>query len=86
MTRVTKRAVSMCCIRIGYQHYLMPADKGLKVIDLLQAAFECREEYGERNYLYYPQEGQPQVELKLVRQEQLRAPMPEVQPQRRIAR
>lgn len=72
----TKKPVAMCCVKIGYDTFLMPSDKGLRVVELLQSAVECREEYGNREYIYYVQD-QPRVSLAMVKPSQVRQATPE---------
>jgi hypothetical protein len=66
-----KKAVAMCCVSIGHQDYLLPADKGMKLVELLQSAFETEQRYVERGYIYYVGE-QPAVALALVRAAQIK--------------
>ncbi len=68
-----KKAVAMCCVTIGYRDYLMPADKGMKVVELMQSAFECEKGWGSLNHNYVPGE-QPQVCFEMVRPSQIKAP------------
>lgn len=72
-TKPAHQAVQMCCVQIGHYSYLMPSDKGMKVVELLQSAFECKKDYAERGYVYTVG-SQPEVELALVRSDQVRAP------------
>jgi hypothetical protein len=85
-TNTRTRPVQMCCVQIGYSSYLMPADKGMKVVEMLQAAFECRKDYAERGYVYIVG-NQPEVELALVRSDQVRKPVeqPSEEPPRLLA-
>lgn len=69
---VTKKPVAMCCVSIAHSDYLMPADKGMKLVELLQSAFEARRDYGDRGYTYAIGE-QPSVELSLVKASQIKA-------------
>lgn len=69
-TRQTK-PVAMCCVTIDYQEFLMPADKGMKVVELLQSAFKCERRYDERSDRKYYIGEQPQVEFALVRSNQV---------------
>jgi hypothetical protein len=43
-TRSTK-PTSICRVSIDHRDYLMPADKGMKLVELLQPAVECRRDY-----------------------------------------
>lgn len=67
----SKKPVPMCCVSIGHSDYLMPADKGMKLVDLLQSAFATRKDFGDRNYFYVIGD-QPEVEFALVRPSQIR--------------
>ena len=67
----TKKPVAMCCVTIGYMVYLMPADKGMKVVELMQEAFDTSKSYEDRGYCYHVGE-QPSVEYCLVKPSQLK--------------
>ncbi len=73
MNPATTRAkpVQMCCVSVGYSTYLMPADKGMKMVELLQSAFECKKDYADGRYAYVIG-SQPEVELALVKKDQVR--------------
>lgn len=47
-----KPAGPLCCLEIGYRHVLLPADKGMKVLALLQGAIECDERYRDQGVVY----------------------------------
>lgn len=66
-----KKTVVMCCVTIGYREYILPADKGMKLVELLQSAFETEKKYEGRGYSYYVGD-QPEVELALVKASQLK--------------
>lgn len=66
-----KKAVAMCCVTIGHQDFLLPADKGMKLVEIMQSAFSAEKRYGDRAYAYYLGD-QPAVELALVRESQLK--------------
>lgn len=72
MTRASK-PVQMACLTIGFESYLIPADKAMKVAELMQSAFECRKDY-DRGHTYMPGE-QPRVEFALVKPSELRKPV-----------
>lgn len=61
----------MCCVSIGYHEYLLPADKGIELVKLLQSAFETDKKYGGNGYFYYVGD-QPEVSLTLVKASQLK--------------
>ena len=65
------KAVPMCCVTINYVAFLMPADKGMKLVELLQSAFDAHKDYRDRGYIYQIGE-QPSVEFCLVRASQLK--------------
>lgn len=67
-----KKPVAMCCVTIGgYHEYLLPADKGIELVKLLQSAFETEKKYGGGGYFYYVGD-QPEVSLNLVKASQLK--------------
>jgi len=80
-----KTPVAMCCVTIGFNSYLLPADKGMKVFELMQHAVECEKGYGATNYTFAPG-GPPNVECKVVRADQVRVPTPEQSEVLRIGR
>lgn len=69
----SSKPVQMACISIGYEDYLMPADKAMKVAELMQSAFQCRKGYEDRGHTYTPGE-QPRVEFAFVKPSELRKP------------
>lgn len=73
-----KAASSMCCVQIGnLVSLIMPTDKGLKVLDLLQHAVEADFDYvGGAGYIYKMKDHAVQTELKIVQSTQLRAASP----------
>lgn len=74
MSRPTK-PVAMCFVSIGYgSRLLLPADKGMKLVEILQSAFECDQQFltEDHAYSYVPKE-QPSVEFTLVRPQQIRS-------------
>lgn len=77
----------MCCVSIGYRDLIMPADKGMKLVELLQHAVECERGY-ERPEVYTVGE-QPHVQLTMIKPRQIRAPEGAVEagpaPARRIS-
>lgn len=66
-----KKPVPMCCVSINYSYYIMPADKGMKLVELLQTAFKTNKDYGDLGYVYGVGE-QPEVEFALVKPSQIR--------------
>lgn len=64
----------MCAVTIGYQTLLMPASLGMKVVQMLQSAFECDRDWGDdREYIV---KEQITVEFRSVRAEPIRMPAP----------
>jgi hypothetical protein len=80
----TTKQVQLCCISIGYQDLLMPADKGMKVLELLQSAVSCKRTY-EAGYAYTA-EDQPTLGLELVKASQVRMPEGSIAPSPRPVR
>lgn len=73
MTRPTK-AVPMCCVRIDYMTFLLPASQGMKLVELMQNAFKCVEGYADRGYEYSIEADAPRVGLMLVQPGQIKTP------------
>lgn len=73
MTARASKPAQMACLTIGYTNFLMPADKAMKVAELMQAAFECEKDFGDHDFLYHPKE-QPRVEFTFVKPKQVRQP------------
>lgn len=68
-----KKTVAMCCVSIGYQQFLLPSDKGMKLVELLQSAFHVEQIYSASGHGYVYHVGdQPGVELALVRASQIK--------------
>jgi hypothetical protein len=73
MSRPVK-PVPMCCVSIGYHvELIMPTDKGMKLVDILQSSFVCKKDYEERGYVYRPEDEAPCVEFATVSPKQIRA-------------
>jgi hypothetical protein len=66
-----KKPVAMCCVSIAHNDYLLPADKGMKLVELLQSAFETRKDWGDRSFSYQVGD-QPHVEFCLVKASQIK--------------
>lgn len=71
-TRAVKN-VPMCCVRIGYQDFLLPADKGMKLVELMQHAVSCERSFATRDYNYKVEDA-PAVEFCMVKPSQLVMP------------
>lgn len=64
----------MCAVKIGYHEYLMPASVGMKVVQLLQSAFEVDMNWDEERS--YTVKEPVNVEFRSVRPNQIRMPEP----------
>lgn len=78
MTRATPKATPLACLTIGYQRYLMPQDKAMKVAELMQHSVTCAVDYDE-GFVYTPEEA-PDIQFALVRPGQVRMPAGEAAP------
>lgn len=74
------KSVPMACLTIGYTQYLLPSAKAMKVAELMQEAFECDQQYTDREVVYQVQPEQPRVAFALVRPSQVRMPQAEPAP------
>ncbi|MEG0936541.1 MAG: hypothetical protein RSE32_07965 [Comamonas sp.] len=74
------KSVPMACLTIGYTQYLLPSAKPMKVAELMQEAFECDQQYTDREVVYQVQAEQPRVAFALVRPSQVRMPHGETSP------
>lgn len=79
MSRASTKPTPMARLTIGYQDYLMPPDKAMKVAELMQHAVECRSNFEGTGYVYTAKD-QPNVEFSLVRPNQVRMPQGEPMP------
>jgi hypothetical protein len=71
-TRAAKNA-AMCCVSIDHNDFLLPADKGMKLVELLQHAVCCDRHYESRDYSYKVHDA-PAVEFYLVKPSQIVMP------------
>lgn len=69
-----QKPVQMCCLTLNYTNYILPADKGMKVVALMQSAVPCNEDYEDRQFIYRATEEPTAVEFKLIQPSQLRGP------------
>ncbi len=74
MTRA-KPAVQMACVSIDYQDFLLPADKAMKVLALMQEAAKCDHRYRERTEVFEVGEEPLRLALKLINADQIRMPI-----------
>jgi hypothetical protein len=72
----------LCCVRIGYEEFLLPADKGLKLIALMQGALVCKHTYDSNHNRVYRVTGRAELHLETVAPDQVDASeMPSPAPQ-----
>jgi hypothetical protein len=67
-----RKAVAMCCVAIDHNSFLLPVDKGMKLVELMQHAVACNIRY-EAGYRYLVRET-PSIELTLVKPSQVVMP------------
>lgn len=72
-----KPAVQMAFITIGHSHFLMEASKGMKVVELMQHAVQADWDYRAEEGRSYTARGSVDVELRLVRADQIHMPQGE---------
>lgn len=70
---MSPKQVQMCCVEVGYQRLLMPADKGMKLVELLLHAITSERTY-ERDEFEYRAGQQPEVSLTLIKPSQVHFP------------
>lgn len=73
MSRVPAKPTPMCCVSISYFDLLLPADKGMKLVEILTHAIEVKKDYDEGGYVYVPQQA-PEVQYSAVKTHRIRAP------------
>lgn len=74
MARAPAKATPMCCVSIGYGVDLMlPADKGMKLVEILTHAVEANKAYEHGGYIYTPQ-AVPEVQYVVVNASRIRMP------------
>lgn len=64
----------MCCLTLGHLEILLPADAGLKVVQLLRGAMRCDSNYDRGMSRHYVLRDELDVEYIAVRAGQVRAP------------
>jgi hypothetical protein len=73
-----RKAVPMCCVAINHNSFLLPVDKGMKLVELMQHAVACEIRY-EASYRYLVRET-PSIELTVVKTSQVIMPSAAEQP------
>ncbi|MDF3093503.1 hypothetical protein KPB06_25270 [Burkholderia semiarida] len=63
--KATTRSRDVACLRIGYQEYLMDADKAMQALKLFQGAIKCDRHYHDQGYRYIAQE-RPELQMTMV--------------------
>lgn len=66
-----KKTVPMCCMTIGFDHYLMPVEAGTKIFSLMQKALKCELVFDDKGY-FYAVGGAPAVKVEVVSPRQVR--------------
>jgi hypothetical protein len=74
-----RKPVPMCCVTIDHNDFLLPVDKGMKLVELMQHAVACYRNYEEHGYRYAVRET-PSIELTVVKPSQIVMPR-DAQPQ-----
>ena len=81
MTRVTKpKNVPMAILSIGYQKYVMPSAKAMKVAELMQGAVSVEYDYRTHSAKYIVQEEELRIAFELVRADQIVMPESAIEP------
>lgn len=81
MTRVTKpKNVPMAILSIGYQKYVMPSAKAMKVAELMQGAATVDYDFRASSSKYIVQEDELRIAFELVRADQLVMPEGSIEP------
>lgn len=70
-TNPSKKPAAMCCVTIGYDDYLLPADKGMRLVDLMQHAVRCDRQYAEGK-IWIIDADQPEISMTIVKPSQVR--------------
>lgn len=67
-------AVPMCCVTIDYRDYLLPMDKGIKLVELLQSAVLTEKTFMPDDIDFYAGKP-PHLELEPVKPSQIKFPL-----------
>lgn len=67
-----RKPVPMCCVTIDHNTFLLPVDKGMKLVELMQHAVSCDCRY-DAGYRYLVRET-PSIELAVVKPSQVVMP------------
>jgi len=63
----------MCIVSISHRDYLMPSDKGMKLVELMQHAIECDWDFTGNIHAYIVRE-QPETRYKSVKPSEIKIP------------
>lgn len=61
----TVRGRDIACLRIGFEHFLLDADKAMQVLKLMRESIACERHYGGRR-LRYVAGCAPELELSVI--------------------
>lgn len=75
----SQAAPALCCVSVGCERLLLPADAGIKLIQLLRGARDCKQRYGDGGY-FYELGDELDVEYSAVKAGQVRSPKPDIPP------
>lgn len=78
--RTPRAGTTLCSVSIGHRDFVMPLDKGLKLIALLKDATECDRESRSPDYkvFYYVSRSQPAISMEVLAEGQFKkTPSPE---------
>lgn len=79
--KVAQAVKQLCVVTIGYQTLIVPASKGMALVELLQHSVTAEPKFSGLRDTYTVGQ-QPRVELALIKPEQLEAPAPTTVPRR----
>lgn len=69
----TVRKRDIACIRVGFEEYLLDADKAMQVIKLMRESVSCRKDFDGRRVRFLAGRA-PELELSMVDESQVVMP------------
>lgn len=72
--RARAKPVPMCCVRIGYQDFILPFADGMKLVELMQRAFPAKLHFTGQYDQYVVEGIQSRVEFVSIRPDQVVRP------------
>ncbi|MBN3851955.1 hypothetical protein G3N59_01055 [Paraburkholderia sp. Ac-20340] len=69
----TTRQRDVACIRIGFNSYLLDADKAMQVLKLMRESVECERDYANRKVRYVAGQS-PDLELSMIQPSEVAMP------------